>query len=120
MLGGAGLIVAAMAHNPILSVIALSVAVAGTYAFTAPFWASASTRLSGIAAAGGIAAIGAIGNLGGLTAPWIMGAMKDLTGTFAAGQIIIASMAFAGAILFALVSAGRVKVSQDSAQSQGI
>jgi len=109
MLGCAGLIVAAMVHEPVMSVIALSVAVAGTYAFTAPFWASASTRLSGIAAAGGIAAIGAIGNLGGLTAPTIMGVMKDLTGTFAAGQIIIASLAFAGAILFVLVSRGRAK-----------
>jgi MFS family permease len=107
MVGGAGLVVAALIHTPIISVVALSVAVAGTYAFTAPFWASVSGRLSGIAAAGGIAAIGAIGNLGGLTAPTIMGAMKDLTGSFAAGQIIIAAMAFAGALLLPCLSRGR-------------
>jgi MFS family permease len=104
MVGGAGLVVAALIPDPLIRIVALSVAVAGTYSFTAPFWASVTNRLSGIAAAGGIAAIGAIGNLGGLTAPSIMGFMKGWTGSFAAGQIIIAAMAFLGAIMLVLVS----------------
>jgi MFS family permease len=105
LLGGGALIVAAFCGQPLLSVIALSLAVAGTYAFTAPFWALASTFLSGAAAAGGIAAMSAVGILGGFTAPWVMGVMKDLTGSFASGQIVIGAMGVAGALL--LLAIGR-------------
>jgi ACS family tartrate transporter-like MFS transporter len=88
-------------------VVALSVAVAGTYAFTPPFWAIASSTMSGIAAAAAIGIVSAIGNFGGFVAPSIMGYLRDLTGSFASGQIAIACMAFAGALLLLLIARWR-------------
>jgi ACS family tartrate transporter-like MFS transporter len=88
-------------------VVSLSLAVAGTYAFTPPFWALASSFMSGAAAAGGIAAMSAVGILGGFFAPSIMGYMKDLTGSFSSGQVVIAGMAFGGAALIVVIGRWR-------------
>jgi MFS family permease len=104
MLGGLGLLVAAYTGQAVISVAALSLAVGGTLAFTAPFWALSGSIMSGAAAAGGLAAISSIGLIGGFVAPSIMGAMKQLTGSFGSGQVVIAAMAVCGALLLLLIA----------------
>jgi MFS family permease len=54
--------------------------------------------LSGAAAAGGIAVINSIGNLAGFVGPSVMGRIKDATGSFTDGLLVLA-----GAAILALV-----------------
>jgi MFS-type transporter involved in bile tolerance (Atg22 family) len=55
--------------------------------------------LSGTAAAGGIALINTIANAGGVLSPWLMGWMRTVTGSFSAGQIMLALNMLAGSAL---------------------
>ncbi|MBN8942585.1 MAG: MFS transporter [Rhizobiales bacterium] len=85
------------------SAIALmAVAAVGIYGTKAPFWPLPSTFLTGSAAAGGIALINSIGNLGGFAGPYIVGWVKDATGSFDAGLYVLAGVALAAAI-FSLI-----------------
>jgi ACS family tartrate transporter-like MFS transporter len=58
--------------------------------------------LSGTALAAGIAWINSIGNLGGSFGPWYVGAMKDLTGSYAGGLYGLALISLVAAIVCAL------------------
>ena len=46
--------------------------------------------LGGTAAAAGIALINAIGNLGGFVGPAIMGGLRDVTGGYTGGLLVLA------------------------------
>jgi ACS family tartrate transporter-like MFS transporter len=61
------------------------------------FWTLPTAFLSGAAAAGGIAIINSIGNLSGFFGPYLMGWLKDATGTFSLGLLTIAAIALVGA-----------------------
>jgi len=104
--GGASLLVSVLVKDPSLRIAAISVAFAGTLAFTAPFWSIPGTFLSGAAAAGGIAAISALGVIGGFLSPWFTGLMKDALGDFRAGLGVIALLAMAAAALMFLAGRG--------------
>jgi len=105
--GGASLLVSVLVKDPSARIAAISVAFAGTLAFTAPFWSIPGTFLSGAAAAGGIAAISALGVIGGFLSPWFTGLMKDALGDFRAGLGIIALLAMVAAGLLFLVGHSR-------------
>jgi sugar phosphate permease len=90
-------------QDPVLRGAAFSIAFAGTLCMVVPFWAIPGAFLSGASAAGGIAAISAMGVTGGFVAPYFIGAMKDLTGSFAAGFLVIAVFGIAISLLFYLV-----------------
>ena len=82
---------------------ALVLAQMGQSAIAPTFWTLPTAMLSGTAAAGGIAMINAVGNLGGFLGPYLVGLIKDATGSFSMGLLAISSGALAGAVvLFAL------------------
>jgi cyanate permease len=56
----------------------------------AVFWSIPPIFLGGAAAAAGIAFINSLGNLGGQLGPWMMGRLKDLTGSYNAGLLVLA------------------------------
>ena len=58
-----------------------------------------STFLTGTAAAGGIALVNSIGNLGGYVGPFIVGWIKDSTGSFEAGLYFLAACALLSGII---------------------
>jgi nitrate/nitrite transporter NarK len=93
----------------------ISVALAFTLAFTAPFWAIPGTFLSSAALAGGIAAISAIGVTGGVFAPWLVGATRDMTGDFRIGLGGLALFGIVIAILFLIL--GRRRAAADTVLS---
>jgi ACS family tartrate transporter-like MFS transporter len=78
-------------------------------AAAAVFWLIPSDRLSGRSAAGGVAAINAIGMIGSFLAPYAWGLMKDRTGDYAAGLMVLPVMFFlaAGIVLWLRSSAKR-------------
>ncbi len=90
--GAAGLLLCAAAHGPVLAMIALVIATAGTWSTLGPFWAMPPAFLGGTAAAAGIALVNSIGNLGGgLPGAWLMGKLYDRTHSHVIGLIIYAS-----------------------------
>jgi ACS family tartrate transporter-like MFS transporter len=86
----AGLAVCIFLQNPILMMAAIILSQMGQSAIAPTFWALPTAMLSGTAAAGGIALINAVGNLGGFLGPYMMGAIKDATGSFTIGLLSIA------------------------------
>ena len=81
-----------------ISMTALVLATAATYAAYAVFWAIPPDYLRGTASAGGIAFINSIGLLGGFISPTLIGTVKDWTGSLASGLLVIAAMLVAGSI----------------------
>ena len=82
---------------------AFSVAGFGIFGALPVFWTLPTAFLSGAAAAGGIAIINSIGNLAGFVGPSVMGLIKDSTGSFTNGLLVLAGAAIlAMAIVLAL------------------
>jgi MFS transporter, ACS family, tartrate transporter len=67
------------------------------------FWAIPPMLLGGTAAAAGIALINAIGNLGGFFGPTMMGWLRDVTGGYSGGLLVLAGALIAEAVLVAML-----------------
>ncbi|MBP2303403.1 MFS transporter [Azospirillum picis] len=90
-----------------VSLAALTVATAATYAAYTVFWTIPAELLRGTAAAGGIALINSIGLLGGFLSPTVIGAVRDATGSLQGGlSAIAAGLALGGLLLLALRRSG--------------
>jgi ACS family tartrate transporter-like MFS transporter len=107
IVGGIALLVSVLVHDPLLRMVALSIAFAATLCFVSPFWAIPASFLTGASAAGGIAAISALGATGGFFAPWFVGALRDATGTFTFGLGAIGCLAVVTGIGFYLIGTRR-------------
>lgn len=89
--------------NLVLTMVCLMVAFAGFKTYMPAFWSLPSLFLAEAAAAGSIGLINSVGNLGGATGPWILGQIKDATGSYANGFYFLASSMFiASAIVYFL------------------
>lgn len=82
-----------------VSMVFYAIAVMGVYGSFGPFWAIPSSFLTATAAAGAIAMINSIGNLGGFVGPYVMGFIRDATGSFTGGIIFLAACLLTAAIL---------------------
>jgi nitrate/nitrite transporter NarK len=63
------------------------------------FWTMPAALLSGTAAAAGIALINSIGNIGGFVGPYLVGLVKDATGSTDGGLVALALILLGGAVL---------------------
>ncbi len=63
-----------------LSVILISIAMAGALAYDGPFWASSSQAVPVALAGGAMGLINALGNLGGFAGPYMGGWPQDASG----------------------------------------
>ncbi len=90
LVAGAGIAASTLIADPTGKMIALSCAGFGIFAALPVFWTLPTAFLSGAAAAGGIAIINSIGNLAGFVGPYVMGTIKDSTGSFTIGLLAIA------------------------------
>jgi len=91
------------ADNTVVALACLSVAIAGVISSTPPFWALPSEFLRGTGAAAGIAVVSATGNLGGFVSPFLIGSVRDLTGSMASALWVVAGLLVAGAVGVALL-----------------
>ena len=99
MAGAVALLLSVSLASPVLVLAALSVFTAAPMAIYGPFWALPPKFLRGTAAAAGIAFINSVGNLGGFAGPYVLGAVRDGTGSFSAALLGGAGlMAAAGTI----------------------
>ena len=95
----AGLTVAAFLDDPRAKMVAFSVAGFGIFGALPVFWTLPTAFLSGAAAAGGIAIINSIGNLAGFAGPSVMGLIKDSTGSFTDGLLVLAGTAVVAMVI---------------------
>ncbi len=94
-----GIAVSTLLPDPVLKMVALSVAGFGIFGSLPVFWTLPTAFLSGAAAAGGIAIINSIGNLAGFAGPYAMGAIKDATGSFNGGLLCLAAFGMLGMVI---------------------
>ena len=91
-IAAAGIAISTALDDPTLKMISLCVAGFGIFACLPVFWTLPTAFLSGAAAAAGIAVINSIGNLAGFAGPFAMGWLRDHTGTYAAGLLLLAAL----------------------------
>jgi MFS transporter, ACS family, tartrate transporter len=82
--------------------IGISIAAMGFYGSKGPFWAMPPLFLTGSASAAGIAWINSLGNLGGSVGPFMVGWIRDSTGSFAGGLYCMAGFTLMSAVVAAL------------------
>jgi sugar phosphate permease len=87
--------------NPVIGLIGLPLAIAGTNGFHGPFWCLPSTFLTGEAAAGGMALVAALGTFGGFVGPNVVGSIKQSTGGYGLACALVAGGLLVGAAVAA-------------------
>src|SRR5471032_2687343 len=92
-----GIGLAGLVSNPVIVMALLCFAQIGVSSMPPMFWPLPASFLTGASAAAGIAAINSLGNLSGFAGPYMMGYLKDLTGNFTIGLLLLAGCAVVGA-----------------------
>jgi MFS transporter, ACS family, tartrate transporter len=120
-LGGIALLLLGQTTNPTLSIILLSLTVAGFYSYYGPFFTLPTLFLSEANAAVGIATINSIGGLGGFFGPYIIGAVKSATGSVNASLYVLAAgLVIASLLLLTLKQEKNMESSSLSKTTSGL
>jgi ACS family tartrate transporter-like MFS transporter len=100
LIGAAGFVLTVLApQTAAASLLMLSIAAFGIWGALGPFWAMPTAFLRGTAAAGGIAIVNSIGNIGGFAGPFAIGWVRDATGSFEGGLLVLAGVLVVGAAI---------------------
>lgn len=94
-----GLVFSVMDPSLTPALVGLTIALVGVTAARAIFWAIPAKFLSGEGAAGGLAFINSVGALGGFVGPSIMGWLRQATGSFTTGILVMGGVLAASAVL---------------------
>jgi nitrate/nitrite transporter NarK len=87
-----GLVLAVIFRNNLwLMVLSFTLSQIGQRSVQGVFWAIPPIFLGGTAAAACIGLINALGNLGGYVGPSVMGALRQATGTYSRGLLVLAA-----------------------------
>lgn len=103
-----GLIALTLTTNLTVSLILLCVCQAAIYSFVGTFWSLPNMYLSEATAAVGIAIINSTANLGGFLGPFVVGFLKDATGSTTFGMYFLAAFAILGTISVLAIPAKQV------------
>jgi ACS family tartrate transporter-like MFS transporter len=98
MIVAIGMVIVALTPDPFVRLVGLSIASFGAFSVLPVFWAMPTAFLSGSAAAAGVAYINSIANISGFVGPFIMGFIKDMTGSFNGGLLVIAGISLIAGI----------------------
>ncbi|MGA3250215.1 MAG: MFS transporter [Paraburkholderia sp.] len=99
-----GFVLVGEASTALMVILALVIVNIGISAAKAPVWAMPSVFLSGAGAAAGIAMINSVGNLGGFVGPFVIGWLKNVTGSYSAGLYVVAATLAVSAIVTLMLS----------------
>jgi ACS family tartrate transporter-like MFS transporter len=105
--GALGFLAITRTGNTGLLVAALSLTAFGVLGWLGPFWALPTAFLREQAAAGGIALINSMGAFGGFVGPYLIGRVKERTGEFTPGLLLLAGFLVAAVVI--VVGLRRVK-----------
>ncbi|WP_427112787.1 MFS transporter [Megasphaera sueciensis] len=113
-LGGIGLVCAPFIQSPILSLVFICITAIGVYSAMGTWWSVPTTFLSGAAAAGATALINSIANLGGYLGPYMLGVIKQNTGSTDGGYLALGAMLFiSGAVMLTLPKKSAVDIARE-------
>jgi len=98
-LASAGMAAAAFIDDPVLKMTCFTLSAMGLNASLPVFWTLAPSFLTGPSAAVGIAFINSVAALGAFVAPWLLGLIKDATGSYTYGLLMLAVGVASGAVL---------------------
>jgi ACS family tartrate transporter-like MFS transporter len=115
LMSAIGIGLSGLVSNPVIVMALLCFAQIGVSSVPPMFWPLPASFLTGASAAAGIAAINSLGNLSGFAGPFAMGYLKDLTGTFTTGLLLLAGCALVGA---AVVMSLRIDVRREQATGE--
>ncbi|MFW0758118.1 MFS transporter [Pseudomonas sp. H11T01] len=99
LLAGLALLFALQMNALVPALAGITLALVGTIAGKTIFYTLPGKFLRGQAAAGGIALINSIGAFGGFVGPYLMGFLKDYTGSFTAGLMVMGCIMFVAAAM---------------------
>ena len=92
LVAGLGVAGSVLIPDPFWKMVALTVGGMGIFASLPTFWTLPTAFLTGPAAAAGIAIINSVGNLSGFAGPFVVGTIKDNTGSFTVGFVVIGGL----------------------------
>jgi nitrate/nitrite transporter NarK len=98
LLGGAGLVAPIVSGSLAIGLMGFSAALVGVTAARAIFWTIPTRFLTGVAAAGGLAFINSIGTVGGFVGPFMMGWLREFSGSYVVGLVAVAAILVAATI----------------------
>ena len=98
---GIALISCALLKDPVAIMVALTFGITGVFCYVSVFWAVPSAMLTGPAAAAGLALVNAVANLGSFVGPYLVGWVRDTTGSYSLGIVAIGC----GPVMAAIVAA---------------
>jgi MFS transporter, ACS family, tartrate transporter len=90
LIAAVGLMAVGLSANPYWRMVCLCFASFGVFAVLPVFWSMPTAFLSGAAAAAGVAYINSIANIAGFVGPFLMGWLRDISGNFDSGLLMIA------------------------------
>jgi MFS family permease len=99
LLTGVALVICGYMDNPYVTMVALVLAAIGIFGTFGVFWTLPTAWLSGTAAAGAIALINSIGNLAGFAGPYLIGWVKESTGSTSTGLLVLSVLPLIGGLL---------------------
>jgi ACS family tartrate transporter-like MFS transporter len=104
VVGGLAFAASAFVGGIVPSLAALSLAMLGLASMLGPFWTLATSTMSGVGAAAGIALVNSVGNIGGFVGPAIIGFIREATHSFSAGLVAVGAVLAAGGLLVLAVN----------------
>ena len=115
VMGAVGLTLSVLTQSTAsLSIVGLCLATAGILSVYPLFWSLPTAVLGGMAAVAGIALINSLANLAGFFGPWIVGLVKDWTGSTNIAMLTLAGVLVAAAVLVSMVPAPPATKSPDA------
>ena len=98
--GAAGLMIAAnVASVAVIAIVGLCIATMGALPGLLMFWPLPTALLSASVAAGGLALINSIGQMAGFLSPYLVGWIKDQTGSTTAALYALAALTIVGSLV---------------------
>jgi MFS transporter, ACS family, tartrate transporter len=85
---GAGLL---LEVSPVFALVSLCAAAGGLYSTIAPLFSMPAALLAGAAAAAGLTVVISLSNIGGFVAPYVVGLIKEATGSTEVGLFFLAA-----------------------------
>lgn len=109
LMGFVGLLIATVfSGNPVLAMLGLSIATMGVMTGLPMFWPLPAAFLGSAAAAGGLALINSLGQIAGFVSPYLVGWLKDATGSTQIALYILAAVLLGGTAIVLRIPAKTV------------
>ena len=99
LFAAAGWLLASATDHNLIQLLGIVMASTGSFSAMAIFWTTPDQSISLRARAIGIAVINATGNIGSALSPFMIGWLKDVTGSFSSGLWFVAALLVIGAVI---------------------